>query len=402
MTGILTQRSVIVTLRVKIEGKWRRYAAAYGRNGRIRPGYAQLGDRQVEFADPAYEIRLYENRQTKYIPVGRNASDAEARRKAEELTPSKTRAKSMAQDAGLRVNEVSDRKTLVRSASEYIHDAQQRGALEAAEQARLVSSEFLKLVAGKTYVDQLTREDIFRFHAALRGRGCQERTVANKHQRLSSWLRFSGVDTSILPAAPRYEKALPTIYDRDQISTLLAEASPYMRVAILLGLKCGLRDQELMHVEFQDIDRREKTLRVRGKPQWHFRVKTHEQRDVPVPADVLKEIEQWKARRSGQTLILGTRPGNPNTKLLQMLKSLARRAKLNCGRCRGCHSKRRECGEYTLHRFRRTYITTLLRNGLDLRTVQAYAGHKDIASTMRYLRPASAKETQKKLNAIAW
>ena len=62
----------------------------------------------------------------------------------------------------------------------------------------------------------------------------------------------------------------------------------------------------------------------------------------------------------------------------------------------------RECQEFTLHKFRRTYITTLLRSGVDLRMVQAYAGHKDIASTMRYLRPASAKEAQAKLNGIEW
>jgi site-specific recombinase XerD len=43
-----------------------------------------------------------------------------------------------------------------------------------------------------------------------------------------------------------------------------------------------------------------------------------------------------------------------------------------------------------------------LRGGVDLRTVQAYAGHKDIASTMGYLRPASAKEAQAKLNTIEW
>ncbi len=93
---------------------------------------------------------------------------------------------------------------------------------------------------------------------------------------------------------------------------------------------------------------------------------------------------------------------DPNTKLLLALKTLARRGKLNCGRCEGCKSKRRACESFTLHKFRGTYITTLLRNGIDLRTVQAYAGHKDIASTMRYLRPACAKEAQAKLNSVVW
>jgi hypothetical protein len=65
-------------LRVKVDGKWRRLAAAYGGNGRIRPGYAQVGDQQIEFPDPAYDLRLYENRQTKYTPFGHNAADADA------------------------------------------------------------------------------------------------------------------------------------------------------------------------------------------------------------------------------------------------------------------------------------------------------------------------------------
>jgi len=396
------ERSVIVTLRVKVGGKWRRLPAVYGRNGRIRPGFAQDGDRQVEFADPAYELRLYEDRQPKYIPIGRNAADADAERKKLEKNPSKTAAKKAAEGAGGTFVDKEDRQTLARTAVAYIRDAEQRRAMEAAEQARLVSEEFRKLLNRKTYVDEITRDDIFRFHTALRKRGCSDRTVANKHQRLTSWLRFAGMDKTILPPVPKYEDALPTIYTSDEISTMLAEAGPYMKVAILLALKCGLRDQELMHLEFSDINFKEKTLRVQGKPRWNFRVKTHEQRFVPVPDDVLDELKAWKEQRRGNSLILGTKNGNPNTKLLFALKTLVRRAKLNCGRCEGCKSKRRECKAYTLHKFRRSYITTLLRNGIDLRTVQAYAGHKDIASTMRYLRPASAKEAQSRLNAVQW
>ena len=402
MATATKERSVIVTLRVKVDGKWRRLPAAYGGNGRIRPGYAQVGDQQVEFADPAYELRLYEERQAKYIPFKSGATDADAERKKLVKSPSKTAAKNAAESAGGTFVDKEDRQTLSKTAAAYIRDAQQRGAMEAADQARLVNEEFRKLLNRKTYVDEITRDDIFRFHIALRKRGCSDRTVANKHQRLTSWLRFAGIDKTILPPVPKYEETLPTIYTSDEISTILAEAGPYMKIAILLALKCGLRDQELMHLEFSDINFTEKTLRVQGKPQWNFRVKTHEQRFVPVPDDVLDKLKAWKEKRDGKSLVLGTKNSNPNTKLLFMLKTLARRAKMNCGRCKGCKSKRRECESFTLHKFRRTYITTLLRNGIDLRTVQAYAGHKDIASTMRYLRPASAKEAQGKLNAVVW
>ena len=71
------EKSVALLLRVKHVGKWKRLATAYGRNGRFRPGYAQLGEGQVKFGKPG-ERRLYKGRQAKYIPGGRNASDTEA------------------------------------------------------------------------------------------------------------------------------------------------------------------------------------------------------------------------------------------------------------------------------------------------------------------------------------
>ncbi len=62
----------------------------------------------------------------------------------------------------------------------------------------------------------------------------------------------------------------------------------------------------------------------------------------------------------------------------------------------------KECYRYTLHKFRRTYITGMLLAGIDIRTVQAYAGHKDLKTTMRYLRPVSAPAAQTAVNAIIW
>jgi integrase len=253
----------------------------------------------------------------------------------------------------------------------------------------------------KAFVDEVDRDDVFTFHAELRKRGCGNRTVANKHARLASWLRFAGIDKMILPPAPKFEDKLPTIYESEEVTMLLDEANPYQGVCILLALKCGLRDQELMHLQFSDINWKEGTLRVQEKPQWKFTVKTWEQRDIPIPDDVLEALKEWQEVRKDQALVLGTKNRLPNSKLLQALKRLVHRVGLNCGRCDSCQ-ERNECQAFTLHKFRRTYLTTLLRQGLDLRTVQAYAGHKDIASTMRYLRPATGAGAREKLNAVKW
>jgi integrase len=296
-----------------------------------------------------------------------------------------------------------DRATLKDTASAYIRDAEGRNAHEAANKARLVTVKFMGLMRRrkKFLVDQIVRDDSVLYHANLRARGCGDRTVANNHARLASWLRFGGIDKKSVPPTPKYEDKLPTISTSDQTRGMLEAADPYMRRCNLLGLKCGLRDQELMHLEFRDLNREDKTLRVQAKEERGFFPKAWEQRDVRVPDDLLEELHEWQNTRRGQAFVLGPKNRKPNTKLLRTLKRLVHRWGLNCGHCGSCR-RLKECQEYTLHRFRRTYLTTLLRNGIDLRTVQAYAGHKDIASTMRYLTTASGPEAQAKLNAVKW
>jgi integrase len=169
----------------------------------------------------------------------------------------------------------------------------------------------------------------------------------------------------------------------------------------LIGLKCGLRDHELMHLGFRDINWTDKTLRVQSKDQWGFHPKTWDQREILIPDDLVAELADWQKAREGQALVLGTKNHKPNTKILRTLKRMAHRAGLSCGRCAGCRDVK-ECQEFNLHRLRRTYLTTLFRSGIDLRTVQAYAGHKDLASTMRYLRSATGTEAQARLNAVEW
>lgn len=52
------------------------------------------------------------------------------------------------------------------------------------------------------------------------------------------------------------------------------------------------------------------------------------------------------------------------------------------------------------HRFRATYATRLLQNGVDLKTVQKLLGHKNLESTMRYLAKAESPKVRAKVNAV--
>jgi integrase len=395
----MANRTVTLVRNCKTEKGWRRYPAAFGKNGRVRPGWVMIGDQPVYFEQGRYELRFFEGSRLVYGPAGESPAHAMA---ARDLQERKLAAKiSAAQACILLPKEDIGRVSLARKAQEFIRDAEQRGAMVAARMNRLVTSEFLRAVK-KSYVDEVRRSDIFDFHETIRKRGAADRTIANKHMRVASFLCFAGVDRKIIPPIPRYDETLPTVYSSEQIAAIFAATEPYMHLAVGLALKCGLREQEIVYLEWPDIHRHHKVLRVSSKPKYGFRVKDSEERDVPVPDELLAELDRWRTKHPQAAPLLATKGCQPNRKLLRALKRLAKRASLNCQQCDGCKGRLGECQEWTLHKFRRSYCTTLLRSGLDLRTVQAYMGHADLASTMRYLRPASSAETQAKINSICW
>jgi len=96
--------------------------------------------------------------------------------------------------------------------------------------------------------------------------------------------------------------------------------------------------------------------------------------------------------------------------MLEKLKAVAWRSKLNCGQCVVTHklkdgsiktnrcSSGPYCRRWFLHKFRHTYATRHLQDGIDIRTLQQWMGHRDIASTMVYLKGVRNRDIQARLN----
>jgi integrase len=294
----------------------------------------------------------------------------------------------------------------------YLRDLDARKKPEMREKAAHVLEEFRSFCSNTPtklpaviHTRKITREHLLGFHAWLRReRGNSERTIADKQARLKAWLLFCKVDTSWFPPAPKFEKTLPTVYEQTQIDDLRAAADDGMRMAIDLCWQLGLREREATHAEWDDIDWAHKAFRVQGKIREHYRfaVKDSEQRDVPIPVKLLARLKAWRKVHPDTRLIVGNSDNRPEGHLLRKLKALARNSNLNCGKCEGCQREGSlaECEQFELHKFRRTFATTLLRNGVDLATVQKLMGHSELSSTMRYLRPASTAHVQDKVNAI--
>jgi integrase len=318
------------TLMVRFKGPsdptWIRRLAVYGTTGRVCSGFAEFedpktGQKSIEAIGEnfPFEIRV-EDGGTTCKPAGKKAADAEAKRLQIAV---KLQARMQTKAAGLLVvdpaEEARGRLRLADAFDDYIEDALKRGALEAREQAILVKAEFLELVS-VNFADEVTRDRILSFDAALRERGRVNRTIANKRQRLQSMLRWAGVDPKIFPPKPKFEKKLPSIYAPDELAGLFRMANPYEATFFNLALKLGLRDREVQHAEFHDISWHESVFRVRSKPEYHFTIKDYEQREIPIPLDFLDELKAWKEEHRGQSLIVPTAKGNPNRKLLVMTK----------------------------------------------------------------------------------
>lgn len=56
------------------------------------------------------------------------------------------------------------------------------------------------------------------------------------------------------------------------------------------------------------------------------------------------------------------------------------------------------CEHITLHRFRKTCATRWMENGIPIRTIQAWLGHKELETTMRYLGVADIGKFRDRIN----
>jgi integrase len=360
----MANKKVTLVRLCKTSEGWKRYPIVMGKNGRIRPGYALVNGEPVLYPEGHYEIRSYQGPKTVYKNVGDNAIDALA---AQQKESHLLLAKDSAQSAGVQLVVETDRVPLSRQATKFVQAAKDRDANVVAASYRLAIAEFLS-DSGRTYANQVTKDDVTGHHIALKRRGCGARTVHNRHVLVKAFLLYCGVDEKMFgkdagTRPPKYDKTKPEIYENGDLNPFFSSLSdPYHLLIFNLLLKTGLREQEAMYLEWPDISFPASTLTIHSKPDLGFRIKDKEERSVPVPSDLLEMMKTYRAANPSKHFVIGNAKDRPHTKLLRLLKGLVREAGLNCGRCPSCRD-RQECEKWFLHKFRATYCTMLLRSG---------------------------------------
>lgn len=381
------------------ERGWRRYPAVIGKNGRVKPGFVIVDGKERKYPEGRYQLRTYVGSKMINRDAGENAAAAlTAQTKTEHLL----QAKAAAKEAGVKIEEVPGRLSLALELNRFVQAAEDRGSNSAAAVYRTAVDEFLKII-GKTFADEITPEDVLLHQRGLRKRKCEPRTIANRHASVTAFLRFCKLDAKTLaPAKPKYEKTVPEVYSTEELKAFFASIKDeHLYLIFETLLKCGLREQEAVYLTWDNIEFATGTLKVRSKPEFNFKIKDKEERNIPIPADLLESLKAYREKHPKGRLVTGTASDKPNRKLLRTLKRLVKAAGLNCDHCASC-TARKECERWWLHKFRATCITRLLQSGMDLRTVMKFSGHSDLESVMRYLSPAADAAIKAHVDGVKW
>jgi integrase len=164
------------------------------------------------------------------------------------------------------------------------------------------------------------------------------------------------------------------------------------RLLLKAFLNSGLRDGELQHLSYGDIDVKHSLWSVRPKDHnlktREHKLKTIEsQRRVPVGEALTKKIMERKEEgKTGEDLIFpNTTESHPDTHLIRITKRVAELAGLE--------------GRVDNHKFRATAITTWLRNGNAVPDVMEWVGHKSPDTILRYYAKVKLEQKEHRQKA---
>lgn len=378
---------VNITKRVDtLEGK-RYCSVVVGPNGRIKPNWVIVNDRQERHPEGSYYLDWNEDGKRRRISVGSDATAAynSRVRKQRELD---------AIAAGLVVsNPIEDDSRLrIRSAvADFLEEVQLTRQKKTWRGYRVSLGYFLES-CDKCFLEEIERKDLLRFAGFLRDiKRLSPRTVHNKFADVLTFLQAQGMPKLIgKNDHPRFIEQEVDIYEDDELSKIHAVCSPYHSTLYDFFLMSGFREQEAMHVLWSNVRFNANIIEMRWKPQFNWTPKAYKEREVPVPNALLEILTAHRrslpaARSSSQALVFSTASGRRDTHMLRALKRNATKAGLNPD-------------DFWLHKFRATFATTHLQAGVDLRTVMTWMGQTNLESIIRYLKPARSQTVIDKVN----
>jgi len=394
---------------VKINDKWALAAVLFDSKGRVRKDHVVINGKDENHPEGSYFIEWWDRGQRHREAAGPHAQDAAEKARIKQTELAAMRDGVIPQTPA--VEGLPERTSLASALDSYKEYVQYHRSLRTFRTYRPILEAFKKFCT-KAYVDEVERQDFIDFATHCMKEGQKGKSVYNKLVVLSQVMKQHG-KAKLLNTSdwPKFVETVRPIYEDAELTKLFEACTHAEEARFKFYLMTGFRDAEGRFVTWRDIDFKHMAVRVTAKPHWGFHPKNWEEREVPVPEKLIQLLQKFRpATANPDDPVFPSATGRPDGAMLEKLKAVAYRAKLNCGHCVVTHklengavgvnrcAKGAFCGRWFLHKFRHTYATRHLQDGIDIRTLQQWMGHRDIASTMVYLKGVRNRDIQARIN----
>ena len=167
----------------------------------------------------------------------------------------------------------------------------------------------------------------------------------------------------------------------DEEDRLMAASSPWLGEFIVFALNTGMRQGEILHLQWQDVDFTRGTLVV-------MKSKNGMRRTIPLNTKVYELLATKQAATGASKGHVFTTPLGNELKVRFLVREF-------------CEARDRAgIPDFRFHDLRHTFATRLVQRGIDLYKVQRLLGHKTSHMTQRYAHhsPESLREGVNVLN----
>ena len=165
----------------------------------------------------------------------------------------------------------------------------------------------------------------------------------------------------------------------------------FCRILGALGLLMGLRPEERYGLDWEDIDLENKLCHVRrayvatskreGGKDLKAPKTTLSERNIPIPADVVRILTEYRSDESSGALLIGANGKriSPSTAKRRWNSFLA-----------WCDKTKRKVSRVTIENCRHSFATSYLHANGNIEDLSRMLGHSSIVTTLhRYVRPSS-------------
>jgi integrase/recombinase XerD len=375
-------REVNLTKRIRTRAGLRYCPVVLSANGRVKPDTVLVNGKPERHPEGAYYIEWHGDGKRIRLSVGKDAAEASAMRLRKETELNHG-------DATVPQIQQNGHRSVAAAVAEYLEETTLTKKPKTLAAYSTALSYFTES-CHKLNLEEIDRKDLLKFSAFLRDEKEQApRSVYNKFENVMTFLKAHGIrGLAGKNDWPRFTEEEPEIYEQEELDKLFAKCDGEERLWCEFFLMTGMREQEVMYTYWSDVNLAASAVRVSHKLDRNWSPKAYKEREIPIPAKLVRSLKAWKAKSDKTcSLVFPTAGCKPKLDFLDGLKAVAERAKL-------------DKESFWLHKFRATFATWSLWAGVDLRTVQQWLGHSDMESTMRYLKPSRSQHVRDKVNEI--